>query len=471
LTPVLVVLACAFAAATLVRRLRAGVPVDGPERLLRAATATALASGAASSVVAGLLLGLGSPAAASSPAIVVAAAVALGAAGVAWARSRRGGEAPSGHLPPAGPVAPRWLAAAVAVAGVAIAVAFVLRVRAEPEGHMDALGFWNLRARLLLRGGGDPGVVFPTHIQGNHPDYPLHLPGAVAAGWWALGEEAWWFPAANAALWLAILVAAVGAWASRERGSAAGCAAVLVVLAAPQVVDAASWLYADVPIAALTALSLAWLRAASTGLPGAAGRALALSGACAGLAAWTKNDGCALLVALALVVLARPPAALRRPAAVARLAAGAGAFAALALAFKLTLAPPNDLVESVARRGVLWGLTDGSRYLRIVDAFVGEVFRWTHWHFLVTAMLALAVLPRRGAPARTGRAWAVVLLAALGYGGVYVMARESHVGLPISNSLHRLLLHLWPAIAVLSLVRVWPRLVGIGNGGTRAAVG
>jgi hypothetical protein len=460
-TPVLVVIASALAAFALVRRARRGAPADGAERLLRGVTVLALASGMAVTTVAALLLALGSPDAAAAPPVVAGAALACAAAGLLAWRARRTGDALAAPLPvPAGPGAGRLLPAGVAVACLAVAAAFVVRTANEPNGHWDAFTFWNVRGRMMLRGGSDPAVVFSSRLHPVHPDYPLHVPGSVATAWWILGEDAWWAPALVAAVWLAVLAAATGAWAAKERGAAAGCAAVLLLLAAPHVVACASWQFADVPLAATLALSFAWLRAAWLGPGPAAGGALALSGACAGLAVWTKNEGWPLLVSLALVVLARPPPPLSRPRAVLRFLAGAAPLALVTLAFKTALVEPNDLVKGAARPGAWHALLDLPRIGRIAGAFLAEPFRSTHWSFLFPAALGLALLPRRG-PARpgSGAAWAVVLLVTLAYGGVYVLTPHD-LEWHLVASLHRLFVHLWPAVVVLALARAWPRLAG-----------
>lgn len=51
----------------------------------------------------------------------------------------------------------------------------------SPYGGQDALGIWNLRARILLKGQGSWLQDLTT--MGQHPDYPLLLPSLVARAW------------------------------------------------------------------------------------------------------------------------------------------------------------------------------------------------------------------------------------------------------------------------------------------------
>jgi hypothetical protein len=476
-TPLALVAFALGIALAVVERLRRGIGAGGPEGILRVVTALALACGLASTAGSALLLAYGSPGAAgtvlpTAAVLLIGSILSLAIEGrprwMPWPPLPGGG--PKAHEPPPPPLAPRgpgarWPLGAVLVGALAaIGVSFVLRVIAEPNGHWDAFAFWNERARMLLRAGRDPDVVFSARTFGSHPDYPLHVSGAVALGWWGLGEHVWWWPAVVAGFFLAVLAAATGAWAAKERGTAAGCVAVLVLLAAPHVTACASWQYADVPLAALVALAFAWAREAWLGPAEAAGGALVLSGACAGLAAWTKNEGWVALIALGVGVVARPPHATTRARAAARFLAGAAPFALVTLAFKATLVPPNDIVSGASQPGAWRAVFDLSRYGTIALAFLEEPFRWSHWSYLFPAVLVVALLPRRG-PARpgAGAAWLALLLATLAYGGVYVMTPH-RLDWHLESSLHRLLLHLWPAVVVLALARAWPVLAGAGDG-------
>ena len=62
----------------------------------------------------------------------------------------------------------------------------------SPYGGQDALGIWNLRARILMKGQ-SPWLQDLTTL-GQHPDYPLLLPSLVARSWSYYGSGAWWIP-------------------------------------------------------------------------------------------------------------------------------------------------------------------------------------------------------------------------------------------------------------------------------------
>lgn len=419
-------------------------------RLLRAVTGVALGAALVSASHAAILLFAGSSASARSTAKDLGFSAVAALAGAALWRGRR--RAPGGS-PPLAPPSPRVPAAAlgaVALACLATAAILVVRTRAMPDGEWDAYAFWNLRARLLLRGGGDAGVVFSGETF--HPDYPLLVPGLTATGWLYTGDGPRWVPAVGAFLWMSLLVVGMGAAAARLAGARAACLGVLLLLGAPNLAKVASWQYADVPTAALLLLAVTWY-ALALREPRAGARArLALCGLCVSLASWTKNEGLAQALVLAIAVATIPPAGLPRGKALLAFAAGAAPFLALSIAFKASIGPGNDLLAQAAPGSLLSRVTDPGRYLQIARSFGEEAFRTSAWNLLIPlALLAPALWTPAGLPRERRAIGTVLVLLGLAYAGVYVLTPKPLVW-HLSSSLHRLLIHVYPLLVLAAVV-------------------
>ena len=389
-------------------------------------------------------------------------------------RPRRGhASGGSASVPPASPLSapvPRGLSRALALAtGLAVAAAFTafcVRSVKFPDGEWDAYGVWNVRARMMVRAPGEPGIVFSPAMAMSHPDYPLLLPGLVASGW-EVRDGTPLVPITVAALGFLACVGAVASGAGHVRGSSAARLGVLLLLASPLVAKIAAWQYADVWTGAFLALVVAWLAAGEREGPAGARGAVALAGACVSLTAWTKNEGWLYVVALLAALAARPPASLPRSTAISHFLLGAAPILGAALAFKAFLAPPNDLVDGAAKGAGLTPLFDPARWSVILAAFAREPFRTSHWNLVMPLVLLALLWPRRlgRAAASVMPACAIALvLAVAGYASVYAltpMPLEWH----LSSSLHRVLLQLWPALC---MTTAW-RWAGAADGWARAA--
>jgi hypothetical protein len=433
----------AAAATLVVRGARRTYPGRHAESILAGLTGVAVAIGFLSAGATARLL-FGVPA-------LVAWAVAVAAVAFAWTR-----KAPRGIPPRPNVQGPRTSRGVLAVfaAGVALGTYVVVtRLVRVPDGEWDAVAFWALRARLFHTAHGDLATVFSTEMPGSHPDYPLMLPGAIAWGGMAFGDASSLASALPALVFGAIAVVGLFAAAAGRRGVVPACLATTALLAAPHFARQLSWRYADVQVAALLLLACGWLVAAHERPEGARG-SLALAGLCASLGAWSKNDGAAHLVALALVAGAMPPPGLSRRAAWTRFAAGAAPFTALLLVFKATLAPANDLVEESTLGGALSRVADPSRYLAVARELLSEVVRTSHWNLLLPAAVLVAALGRTRT--RGTRAVALVVGAvALAYVAVYVLTPKG-LELHLRTSLERLLMHLYPSLLLLAALRAAP---------------
>lgn len=370
--------------------------------------------------------------------------VATGAVALLVGLGRRREAAP----PPAQTPAPRL---PVALGSAALAVAALLAVRAAvafrvevPEGAYDAVATWNLRARLLHGSGADWVAALDA------TNYPLLLPGAIAAAWAWLGETAAAIPHGLGAAFTAssalVLTLALGA---QRRAFGLGAAALLLVT--PTFLVEGLSQEADVPVAALLVAAAAMLASRLGGRPAPPPEA---AGVVVGLAAWTKNEG-ALWAALVLGswLLAGGRRSWRDLPRV--LAGAAPALAAWAL-FKLLAAPARGLGAATYFEGDWPGrLRVGGRWREVAGALF-ERFDPLHPGFawgiawLVVGAAALLALGTAGFAARgpdgiEARFWGVLVagyLAALL--PLYVLtplALDWH----LATSLDRLLLQLYPS--------------------------
>jgi len=339
----------------------------------------------------------------------------------------------------------------VAIATLAAGALVVKRLLRHPDGEWDAVGIWSLRARLLHRAAGDASVAFAPEMPGSHPDYPLMLQGLIAAGWTLTGDGVVWVSGAIALMFGALTAAALGAGVAACRGTAVASLSVLAWLATPHVLREIAWRYADIPLSAFVVLSLGWLAAAYDGRSGVRS-GVALAGTCASLAAWTKNEGIVPLLATGGVLLLRPPPGLPRVRALRTYALAALPFLAVLLAFKIGIAPENDLVSRTDAQGVLERLQDPSRYALIARSAFDEITRSSNWNSLFPIAIVASVLAAVVGAPRGGHALravgAAVLLVAGGYFTVYVLTPQ-RLAWHLETSLDRLLLQLWPSLLLL----------------------
>ncbi len=354
--------------------------------------------------------------------------------------------------------APEWFDRAVglgalALFGIAMLATLAFTLRA-PHGDWDAWGIYNLTARFIYLSGASWHRAFTPGI-GIHPDYPLLLPGSVVRGWLYTGGAGTVVPAITSFLFAYALagVVAGGIWMLRGRRHAALVAVAL--LGTPFFLSASASQYADLPLAfffvgAIVLYGLAKrLHDDETWL-------LAGAGLCAGLAAWTKNEGLLYLLIVSGGLLFIHRRFGRRPSdrhVLAAFLSGLLPVLAIIAVFKLTLAPPNDLVSGQGS-GTLPRLLDASRYWLIVKSTVRVLPRFP---VLPVVILLAVVGPDReaGDPRATRLALFTVCALAAGYFAVY-LTTPLDLGIQIHRSLDRLVMQLWPLVlfAVFMVARI-----------------
>lgn len=449
----LLVMACGFMLAR--RALQASGPASSLEAL---AWAPAVGFGCSSLIYfAWRLLGAPGPGRGSVVALALLSALAyvLGRGRSPATAAAAGGQADETSHPPR---IFRWGGwSMLALTAIGLVLAFHRWSTRWPLGTADAVNIWNSRGRFLLYGRENPAELLRL-IERGHPDYPLLLPGSLAAqaGFWGDWDQAL-AQATGAAFVLGLgLITFVGLRRLRSGHLAAAGAA--LVLASPPVWRWGFSQCADLPLAYLLAAAGIGL---ATHLDGPSRRAASplLVGFALGLLPWIKNDGLVPALALgglfSLSWLLQPPASRASYRTLAAIAAGALPGLLTVFLFKLLWAPPAAADLWLGHSPVA-KLLDGERWSTVLST-VGTTldpfdpssgWRWV----LVFLVLSVLVLGTGRGAQRPPLAFLVTSLAltASGYLVAYVLSPYDLVW-HVSKSVDRLLLHLLPLAVVWSL--------------------
>ena len=360
------------------------------------------------------------------------------------------------------------LAGAAVVALIAAGAAFLANLQRQPHGEWDAWMNWDLRARMIFRGGGGWRTAFSGMIPWSHPDYPLMVQSLVVRSWLYAGGETLRGPALVAATFtfgtVALLVAALAALRNLSQGLLAG----LVLLSTPFFIIHGTSFYGDVPVGFFF-LATSVCLALDARYGGATRRFGMLAGVAAGLAMWTKNEGLMFVPAVGAAILLSGSVSSGWPAARRRLVAFAlGLFPMLLVAasFKLHLAPRNDLLATLGVERTIGRITDLKRYYLTLREYFTHLATFGSNGFGSGTWLLLAYLLAMGIGRRAvDRVWmrmaAIVL--ALMLAGHFVVFVAMAYDLPrlLNSSLDRLLLQLWPsALFLLFMVVRTPEEAG-----------
>jgi hypothetical protein len=393
-------------------------------------------------------------------AFAVAGIILLAAAWLSRLGRRRG---PSGFEPALQSPPSRYVVLVVAAAVLILIWVQVGYFLAGPWGAGDSIAIWNLRAKALFH---LPAVDWPTafsaRMPNSHPDYPFGLPILVAAGARALGEFSPVVPALISAFFGLSVVGTLAAGLRLLGGPA--WLAVAVLLAAPRFTLSTAHQCADIPLAAcfLGAAVLAMLPADRTGRGG-----WFLAGLLAGGAAMIKNEGlvlAGLFVVISIVWWLAWPELRRRSGSVwPGLLLGAALGLGLTIAFKLTLAPPGDLLMHNPPARMIRSALDPSRWGEIAGWVIAEPFLLKHWLGWLLPVLVAAGWKGWRDFRNGGRLVPLVILTILAqwlaFMAVYLVTPRP-LAWHLATSYHRLLFQLWP---VLVLAAFFPAAARLGR--------
>jgi hypothetical protein len=395
----------------------------------------------------------------ASPPAIFSIEIAL-AGGLAWQcfRSRTFSAERSNPDPAKAGFRWTWLLAIGFGAVLVIAcVRLVQMATALPIGDWDAWAIWNLRAKFLAGPGGAWRYALSPLLNNSHPDYPPLLPAFVARVWKAAGSMSTLAPILTALVFFAALIALLVSAVALLRSTASALLAGLVVLSTTSLLVWAPSQYADIPLAFyyLGAIALLFFRSDSFR---ADSRALFFAGLCAGLAAWTKNEGIAFLVCFLIVFFAftfwkRSTA--NATASGGWLAIGAAPGIILTLWFKFFLAPVVDPLVT-QRASMLARLQDVSRYTEVARGFFDNLLHLGSGVAHPLILLAvLGILVRWQVEERYRLplwiATTALVLVFLSYCMVYLMTPYA-LAWQVQSSFDRLILQVWPGFLLVFFV-------------------
>ncbi len=345
--------------------------------------------------------------------------------------------------PPPGPLDRKIGWGALGLAGIAVVATLAIALR-MPHGDHDAWAIYNLTARFIYLGGASWYRAFTPGL-GIHPDYPLLLSDSVVRGWLYAGGASTVVPAIIGVLFAYALVGLVagGVWMLRGRRHAA--LAAVTLLGTQIFLSTSAGQDADLPLAFFFVATIV-LYALAKRLHDDETWLLVGTGVCAGLAAWTTNEGLlfVLVVSVGLLLLHHRFRRHRTDRHV--LAAylwGLLPVLAMIAVFKLALAPPNDLASGRGP-GTLPRLLDGARYWLMVRSTLLMLLRFP----VVPAAVFLALVGRdRDAADRRATRLTVFAVLALAAGYFVVcLTTPLDQGLQMHRLLDRLVMQLWPLV-------------------------
>ncbi len=326
---------------------------------------------------------------------------------------------------------------------------FVLIAMQAPYGGHDAMGIWNLRARILAL----PQDSWLSDLKnaGYHPDYPLMLGASIGRVWMYAGQSSTLVPISIHFLitfsTVFLLVAAVWRIKALKPGIIAG----MILVGTPFFLrDGAEAQQADVALSFFvlaTMFLLVWKDLSdkkSSGL-------LTLAGLNAGLAAWTKNEGILFLLGVAIIrfgLVAYFFGLKDARKEMKYLGLGLAPVLLVLIYFKTQIAPTSDLIAAQRYDAALSRLTDFPRYLQILKAFITEMLSFSRWQIYPFALGAYLYFSGVDLASRKKKLafFSVAGIIATMLTGYYLVYLTTYLDLHyhIRTSLSRILLHLWP---------------------------
>jgi tetratricopeptide (TPR) repeat protein len=305
---------------------------------------------------------------------------------------------------------------------------------ANPNGQWDAWAIWNKHAKFLATSDNWRDAASPL-LGKTHPEYPMLLPSIVARAWLIGGNTANVVPMVIGLLFFAALIGLFVGTLAILRGTLAAALGGAVLLSLLPLLYWAASQYADVPLACLMTASLALIFIGSPD-------ALVWAGFCAGMAAWTKQEGGPFAGAVILAFLVWQP---RRWW---RLLAGAAPLLLLTAWFSIRVAPPGIFAPRPFAAELAL-LTDANRYAIIGRALVDHL---PGYPLILVALLAVMLRIERNRAVWTAATALLLMLAS--YLAAYLVT-PLDLNWHIANSMERLIVQFWPPL-LLTLCALLP---------------
>jgi len=345
-------------------------------------------------------------------------------------------------------------------------ITFILKsVIKEPHGYIDAVGFFNLMARVLFRGGEDwvnfyslikwnglgfskleyMDLVFPQLL---HHSYPLLLPGFIAKAWYYISEDTTIVPIIVTTMFTFITIGLLYTSLSILRGKSQGLLATLLLVGSPIFFQCGINQVADVPIS-FYYLSTIILFALNDRFSEKDRSLIVLAGLTAGLSAWTKNEGMmfVILIFVASAIVYIPVKGLKfYIKKLLPFTIGLLPVLLLIIYFKIYLVE-SSYVFAHGSGSIIDKLIDPSRFLMVSKVFLKNLFIYNTGAifvlFVYYVLLGSNVVIKQNVVISTFLI--VFVLYITGLFTIYLISPLDPVTM-ITASLKRLVTHLWPSV-------------------------
>jgi hypothetical protein len=345
-------------------------------------------------------------------------------------------------------------------------ITFILKsVIKDPHGYIDAVGFFNLMARVLFRGGEDwvnfyslmkwnglgfskfeyMDMVFPQLL---HHSYPLLLPGYIAKTWYYISEDTTTIPVIITLIFTFSTIGLLYTSLAILRGKSQGLLATMLLVGSPIFFQCGINQVADVPIS-FYYLSTITLFALNDRISEKNKSLIVLAGLTAGLSAWTKNEGLmfVILIFVAGAIVNIPVKGMKfYIKKLLPFAIGLLPVLLVIIYFKIYLVEPS-YVFAHGSGSIIDKLIDPSRFLVVSKVFLKNLFIYNTGAifvlFVYYILLGSNVVIKQNVVISTFLI--VFILYITGLFTIYLISPLEPTKM-ITGSLKRLVTHLWPSV-------------------------
>ena len=355
-----------------------------------------------------------------------------------------------------------FLFAGFIVLSIITIISFVLRLLNDPHGSWDAWNIYNLGARFIYRGSAEWATAFSNPHDWTLPGYPLFIQGNVARAWSYVGHETLMAPVLQAFLFafatVILMIFSVSRLQSKNQGLIAG----MVLLGAPFLIYNGASLVADVPAGfyiLATVVLYCFIDERQKKSPGL----VILCGAMAGFAAWTKNEGLLLIIAVffarfIVMTLKKRPRAFFKEALL--FTAGMAPVLIIIVYFKFHLASPNisylkdqlaspvTLIFNQDVNVLFNSLTDIKKYIMIGKTFLIKFYELEKWMLIVFPVIILLMGRSDKKQNNPGIYTSLLILMVMicGYFTVFLVYPLDNLEWLLEITVKRLLLQIMPSL-------------------------
>lgn len=249
---------------------------------------------------------------------------------------------------------------------------FLIIATRNSYGLWDAWSMYNRTARFIFRGDALWRDAFSSTLKGFHADYPPLVALNVASGWSAIGKETNQIPIAISGAFLFGTVGLLFTSINAHKTLGQATLAIGSLLGVSGFIRMGAAQMADIPLAFfILATGVLLYTYSATEKEGV----LVLAGLSAGLAAWTKNEGFVFaLISIFLFILVYHKNIMKK---LSWFLLGISFPLVIVIFFKLTLAPPNDLFQSLPEQ--IYQVINLKRHGYILKSFLMSVGTWGNW--------------------------------------------------------------------------------------------